>query len=125
MNHALGALLILTCAIVLPLRRFEQLAEGFRITFLQEIAGLLPTEDVIRRITPRRALIFFLPHQEIQEEGRLVELPSCLGTTQDLRKEFPRPSLLQEMLLELQDLGKNDLDQLIRDVAKEYDLGSI
>src|SRR5207247_8816208 len=68
-------------AVVLPLRRLDELAEGGRVALLQEIAGALPAEHVVRRVAPRRALEVLLAHEELEEQRRLVELPADRKST--------------------------------------------
>src|SRR6185369_874889 len=48
-------------AVVVPLRRVEQLAETANVAFLQQIARFLPAEDVVRRVAPRSAFEIPLP----------------------------------------------------------------
>src|SRR5215813_12364087 len=77
-HHAVAALLVAAAlAVVLPARRLEQLLERRRVALLEQIAGPLPAEHVVGRVTPRRALELLLAHQELQEERRLVEPPAA------------------------------------------------
>ena len=99
MHHAIGAFLIPPCSVVIPLRTFHQFTERLRVALLEQIAGLLPPEDVIGRIAPGRALVLPPPHQEIQEQRRLIELPALLRAPQNTGKQFPRALSLQKMLL--------------------------
>src|SRR5690606_915705 len=76
MRHAVVALRIAARAVLLPVRRLHQLLERRRVPFVdEEIAGLLPAEDVVRGIRPRRALIALIPGEEIEEQARLIEAP--------------------------------------------------
>ena len=99
MNHAVGALFISTGPILLPLRQLHQLLKGFCIPLLEQIAGLLPSEDVVRWIPPRRTLVLTPPHKKIQKQRGLVELPTWLGASKDLGEKLLSPLPLQEMLL--------------------------
>src|SRR5574338_438542 len=99
MHHAVGAFFIPPRAVVLPVGSLHQLAERFHITVLQKIAGSLPSEYVIRGISPRRALIFTPAHQEIQKERRLIEAPAPLAIAEDLRKQLFCPAALEKVLL--------------------------
>src|SRR5258708_3633692 len=66
MYHAIGAGGITRLGTVfLPLRGSEQLGESFGVAILEQIAGLLPSEDVVSRHAPGCARIRTLAHQEL------------------------------------------------------------
>src|SRR5262249_34565017 len=99
-HHAVAALLVATAPpIVFPARGLEHLLKGRGVSFLQEVAGPLPAEHVVRGIAPRSALEVLLAHEELQEQRRLVEPPAALGTREDLREELVRALGPEEMLL--------------------------
>ena len=52
MDHAVGALLVVADAVLVPLGVFHQLLEGLGIAFAQQVAGLLPAEHGARRDCP-------------------------------------------------------------------------
>src|SRR5512145_2496693 len=99
MHHAVGALLIFCGAVVLPCRRFHQISEALGIAFLQKVAGPLPSEYVIRGVSPRRAVILAAAHEKIQEQRRLVELPGTLRTAENPGKQLRSPCPLEKVLL--------------------------
>src|SRR5918996_2565455 len=75
-HHAVSTAWVATGAVALPIRGLQQFLEGVGIAIAHQITGALPAEDVPRRVPPRRALIGSLPFEEIQVEGRVVELPA-------------------------------------------------
>ena len=75
MHHAVGALLVIAGAVRVPVRLVHQLAKRLRVAFAEQIAGALPAEDVARRIAPRRALVFLVAGEKIEEQARLAERP--------------------------------------------------
>jgi len=55
-DHAVGAGGVAGLgAIVAPIRGGEKLGESFGVAILQEIAGLLPSENIVGRHAPRGA----------------------------------------------------------------------
>src|SRR5262245_4016142 len=70
MDHAVPTLLVATASsVLLPRRRLHELLKARRVAFLQQVAGTLPAEEVEGRVSPRRAVVVLLAHQEPQEEG--------------------------------------------------------
>ena len=70
MDHAIIALRIPARTVVIPIRRLHEVLKAFRISLIdQQIAWLLPTEDVVSRITPRRALIAPVASQEVHKHA--------------------------------------------------------
>src|SRR4051812_10698752 len=87
-HHAVGAFWVAALvAVALPLGFANQLLEGVRISVLKQVAGLLPAEDVVRRHSPRCALIFPAPHKELQEKRAHVEFPLLVAIAQDIAEE--------------------------------------
>src|SRR5688572_29284431 len=74
-HHAIGAFLVISRAVGIPVGLLHQLAERFGVAFPEEIAGPLPAEDGPRRISPRRAMIGLITGKKIEEEARLAERP--------------------------------------------------
>src|ERR1700679_3619761 len=67
-DHAVSAFWIAgSRAVVFPLRLLDQLLERGSVAILQQVAGLLPAEDVVSRIAPWRAFVVPLAHQELEE----------------------------------------------------------
>src|SRR5882757_10519745 len=88
--HAIRALRVAGLrAVILPLGGVEQLLERIHVPVLQQIARLLPAEDVIGWHAPRRASIGSLAHQKFEEELRLVELPTCFAIRQNGPEQAP------------------------------------
>ena len=88
MNHAIGAFFIFARAVFIPFRIFHELLECRRITLSQQITGLLPAENVARRITPRHTFIRFVAGEKIEEQTRLAEAPFLvLAEPEDLTKQ--------------------------------------
>src|SRR5690242_13523374 len=80
MNHAIRALRVAGFrAVVLPLGRSHELLETVRVAVLEEIAGLLPAEDVVGWHAPRGAGVLLFAHQEFEKKRRLIELPVLLA----------------------------------------------
>ena len=76
MHHAIGAFGVAALvAVVLPHRVVHEFAERIGVALLQEVTGLLPTEQVVTRHAPRSAFVVALAHEELEEERRLVEDP--------------------------------------------------
>ena len=78
-HHAVGALRIAAGgAVAFPVCRLHQLLEGLRIAILQQVARLLPAEDVIRRRTPGRALILLSPIRNSRNSGDILNFHDFL-----------------------------------------------
>src|ERR1022692_2371609 len=83
-QHAVGALCIAGfIAVLLPGGGIQQSLKRVGVAILEEIAGLLPTENAVSRHTPRRALQVAFPHEELQEQRRHVELPAWVAVGED------------------------------------------
>src|SRR4029077_14768317 len=69
MDHAIAAAGIPAGAtIVGPIRRIDQFLEGLRVTFVEQVARLLPAENVVGRIAPGRAFELPIALQELQKQ---------------------------------------------------------
>src|SRR3990172_3738510 len=83
-DHAVLALRVAALPpVVFPARRLQELLEALGVPFLQQVAGALPAEHVEGWVPPGRALVVALPHEELEEERRLVEPPAALGVRED------------------------------------------
>src|SRR3989304_3796227 len=98
-HHAVGALLVPTGPVPVPVGGLHQCLEGGGGAILQQIAGPLPPEDVVCGISPGRALVVALPHEEFEEQGRLVEAPPLLAIPEDGPKELCDAMAPEEVLL--------------------------
>src|SRR6267142_6930786 len=72
MDHAVGAFLVPAGPVVIPVRVIDELLEGRGVAVLEEVTRLLPAEDIVGGIAPRRALVIHFTHEEVQKEWRLV-----------------------------------------------------
>src|ERR1017187_8506597 len=73
-QHAVGALGIAGFITgLLPGGGIQQFLKRVGVAILEEIAGLLPTENAVSRHTPRRAVQVAFPHEELQEQRGHVE----------------------------------------------------
>ena len=69
MRHAVRALFVAAGAVGIPVGGLHQLLEGLGVAFAEQIAGLLPAEDVARRHAPRRAVEFLIAGEEVEEHA--------------------------------------------------------
>src|SRR5207302_3067694 len=74
-HHAVGALLVIAGAVSVPIGLFHQFPEGLCVALAEQVAGALPAEYGAGRVAPRRAVIFLIAGEEIEEQARLTELP--------------------------------------------------
>src|SRR5882724_12284344 len=100
MCHAVGALLVLAGAVSVPIRCFHQLLEGLGIAFAEQIAGLLPTENVAGRHAPWRAFVILVAGKEIQEQAGMHEIPLlALAERKHVAEQLLRLGAVEEVLL--------------------------
>src|SRR5580698_4886812 len=100
MGHAVGALLVLAGAVGFPVRGVHQFLEGLGIAFAEQIAGLLPAEDVARRHAPRGAFIVLVAREEIQEQAGMHEIPLlALAEREYVAEQLLGLGAVEEMLL--------------------------
>src|SRR6516225_2301602 len=89
MRHAVRALLVLAGAVGVPVRGFHQFVERLGVAFAQQVAGLLPAENVAGGHAPRRAVIGLVAGEEIEEQVRVDEIPLfALAHAEDLAEEL-------------------------------------
>src|ERR1700739_1504454 len=62
-------------AVLFPFRRLHQLLEAVGVAILQQVARLLPSENVVSRRAPWCAIVVAIAHQEFKKQRRHVELP--------------------------------------------------
>ena len=136
MHHAIRALRIARFgAIIRPLRRLHQFFVRFGVAILQQVAGLLPSENVVGRHAPRRAFVGALAHQILEKERRLVEAPRLLAIRKHGAKHAsnPRPShevlLVGSLVVRISGRHHHALDadfhHLVEELAHAVGVGSI
>src|SRR5262249_23491317 len=100
MGHAVGAFFVLAGAIGVPVGGLHQLLEGLGVAFAEQIARLLPAEDVAGRHAPRRTLIFLVAGQEVQEQAGTHEIPLLpLGEREDVAEQLLGLGAVEKVLL--------------------------
>ena len=100
MRHAVRAFLVLAGAVGIPVRGFHQFLKGLGVAFAQQVAGLLPAEDVARRHAPGRAVIGLVAGEEIEEQVRVDEIPVlALAHAEHLAEQLLGLAPAQEVLL--------------------------
>src|SRR5205085_6924605 len=79
---------------------FHQLRESLRVALAEEVAGLLPAEDIARRHAPRRAVGFLIAGEEVEEHAGVHQLPALvLAEREDLAEQLLGLAPRQEVLL--------------------------
>src|SRR5215469_6045140 len=92
-GHAVIAARVTAHAVALPLGLLHQGAESGGIPLVgEQIARPLPTEDVVGRIAPGRALVSLIAGQEVEEQPGMIERPAPLygtraATPEDLAEQ--------------------------------------
>ena len=79
--------------------RRQQFLESVGVSVLQQIARLLPAENVERRHAPGGAGVVALAHEEFQEQRRQIEAATCDCGSTDRTEEAPGSGASQEVLL--------------------------
>ena len=99
-HHAVLALRVAALdAVVRPLGLGDEFLERVVVALLQEVARLLPAEDVVGRAAPRGALEIALAHEELEEERAHVELPALLAVGEDHLEQLVGLAASEEALL--------------------------
>ena len=100
MHHAVLALGIAAGPSVgVPVGLFHHLPIGLRVALVEQVAGSLPAKQVVGRRAPRPALQIPRALEELQEHGRLVELPPARRVGQDPSEERLAPLTRQKVRL--------------------------
>src|SRR5690349_9606211 len=100
MRHAVGALFILAGAVGIPIGGLHQLVESLRVAFAEQIAGLLPAEDVARGHAPRRAMIVLIAGEKVEEQAGMHEIPLlALAERKDVAEQLLGLGPVEEVLL--------------------------
>ena len=66
---------------------------------MQEVAGFLPTEDVIGRVAPRGAIVVDVALEELEEIGGEIKLPRFFAAFKNFLEEFFGAFAAEEMFL--------------------------
>src|SRR5437773_9728496 len=91
MGHAVGAFFIAAGAVGIPVGRLHRLLETRRIAFAEQVAGLLPSENVAGRHAPRGAVIGLIAGEKIEEQARMDEGPAlAFAAPKDVAEQFLR-----------------------------------
>src|SRR5215472_16880939 len=100
MRHAVGALLVLAGAIGIPVGGFHQYLERLGVAFAEQVAGLLLAADVARGHAPRRALVFLVAGEEIEEQAGMHEIPLlALAECKDVAEQVLGLGAVEEVVL--------------------------
>ena len=100
MRHAVGALLVAAGAVGIPVGGFHQLGEGLGVALAEQIAGLLPAEDVARRHAPRGAVEFLVAGEEVEEHRGVRDVPLlALAERKHLAEQFLGLAAVEEVFL--------------------------
>src|SRR6476646_5959288 len=100
MHHAIGAFLVVASPIFVPRGVLNQLLEGLRVAFAEQIAGALPAEHGAGWVPPRSAVIALIAGEEVEEQPRLVKGPSSLAlASEDVSEQLLRSCAIKEVLL--------------------------
>src|SRR5580700_6555916 len=100
MRHAVRAFLVAAGPVGIPVRRLDQLLERLCVAFAEQIAGLLPAEDIARRHAPRRAVVGLVARKEVEEQAGVHEVPALAFTQREnLAEELLGLATVEEVLL--------------------------
>ena len=100
MGHAVGAFFVASGPIGIPVGGLHQLLEGLGVAFAEQIAGLLPAKQIARRHAPRRAVVFAVAGEEIEEQARMHQVPLlALAQSEDAAEQLLGLAAVEEVLL--------------------------
>src|SRR5262245_28536164 len=100
MRHAVRAFLVFAGAVGRPVRALHQFTERLGVAFAEQIARLLPPENVARGHAPRRAAIGLVPGEKIEEEVRVDKIPLFApAQAEDFAEQLLGLSAVEEMFL--------------------------
>src|SRR5260370_30696590 len=100
MGHAVRAFFVGTGTVGLPIGGLHQLRERLGVAFAQEVARLLPAENVARGHSRRCAMVGVVAGEEIQEQGRMDEVPAlALAVGEDLEEQLLGLAAIEEVIL--------------------------
>src|SRR5271169_3445594 len=99
-NHAVRALGIAAfSAVTVPIGFANQFRERVGIAVLQQVAGLLPAENIVGGHAPGRAFVIALAHEKFHEQRAEVETPFFAAIAQNLAEQLARFFSAEEMFL--------------------------
>jgi len=88
-HHAVAALHVATfLPIIFPHGIGHELLEGGDVAVLQEVAGFLPTEDVIGGVAPGGAIVVDVALEELEEVRGEIKLPRFFAAFENFLEEF-------------------------------------
>ena len=100
MRHAVGALLVAAGAVGIPVGGFHQFRERLDVAFAEQVARLLPAEDIARGHAPRRAMEFLVAGEEVEEHAGMRQIPVfALAERKDVSEQFLGLAAAEEVLL--------------------------
>src|SRR6202521_2532223 len=100
MRHAVRAFLVAAGRGGMPVRRLDQLLEVFCVALAEQVAGLLPAEDIARRHAPRRAVVGLVAGKEVEEQGGMHEVPAlAFAQRENLAEELLGLTTVEEVRL--------------------------
>ena len=86
-DHAVGALGIARGhAVVFPFGFFKKLLVGVGVAFLEQVAGPLPTEDVVGGHAPGNAIVISIAHGNSRNRGDMLNFQVFLRFERMARK---------------------------------------
>src|SRR5271165_2756772 len=99
-DHAIGAGGVAGFgAVVAPVGGGEKFGEGFGVAVLQQVAGLLPSENVVGGHAPWGAGIGALAHKKFEEERGQIEFPLFVAVRQDGAEHAASAGAAEKMFL--------------------------
>ena len=99
-DHAVAALLVAALlAVLFPHGVGHEFFKGGDVTVLEEVAGFLPTEDVVGGVTPRSAVVIDVALEEFEEVRREIEFPGFFALVKDFLEKFFGAFPAKEMFL--------------------------
>jgi len=100
MRHAVRAFFVAAGAVGVPVGGLHQFRERLGVAFAEQVARLLPAEDVARRHAPRRAVEFLVAGEEVQKHAGMGQVPVlALAEREDVAEQLLGLAPRQEMLL--------------------------
>src|SRR5262249_2340149 len=97
---AVCALFIFAGTVAVPIGGLHQLLEGPGVAFTEQIAGLLPAENIARGHAPGRALVVLVAREEVEEQALVQEIPAiAVAELEHIGEETLGLLAVQEVLL--------------------------
>src|SRR5229473_5166215 len=100
MGHAVRAFFVAAGAISVPVRRIHQFGKRAYITLAEQVAGLLPSENIPRRHAPRGTMIRLVAGEKIEEQGGMHQVPALApAEREDAAEQLLGFAAAEKMLL--------------------------